>query len=88
LPRIVDVVSKAPAERIDAEPNDREVQLTVLVIAGLVRVRIESTFHHVQQATSIGELNDTVRGDIRKAAQIAEPSLTAFDKLRDAPISS
>jgi AcrR family transcriptional regulator len=82
LPRFIDEVSVALAQRIGADPADPEVQLATLVIAGLVRVRLESTFHHVRQATSIAALNDVVRRDILKAAQLAEPTLTAFDAMR------
>ena len=83
LPRFIDEVSIALAQRIGVDPNDPEVQLATLVIAGLVRVRQQSTFHHVQKATSFAALNDVVRRDILKAAQLAEPSLSAFDKIRD-----
>jgi hypothetical protein len=83
LPHFIDEVSIALAQRIGADPNDPEVQLATLVIAGLIRVRQHSTFHRVQQATSFAALNDGVRRDILKAAQLAEPSLTAFDNMRD-----
>ena len=83
LPRFIDEVSIALAQRIGADPIDPEVQLATLVIAGLLRVRLQSTFHHVQQATSIAALNDVVRRDILKAAQLAEPTLTAFDNMRE-----
>ena len=82
LPRFIDAVSTALAQRIGANPIDPEVQLTTLVIAGLLRVRLRSTFHHIQQATSIAALNDAVRHDILRAAQLAEPTLTAFDNLK------
>ncbi len=77
--RFTDEVSVALAQRIGADPMDPEVQLATLVIAGLVRVRLRSTFHHVQQATSFAALNDVVHRDILRAAKLAEPSLTAFD---------
>jgi AcrR family transcriptional regulator len=83
LSRFIDEVSIALAQRIGADPNDPEVQLTTLVIAGLVRVRLQSTFHHVQHATSFVALSDSVHRDILRAAQLAEPSLTAFDDLPD-----
>jgi AcrR family transcriptional regulator len=82
LPRFIDEVSSALAQRIGAEPVDPEVQLATLLIGGLVRVRVESSFHHVQQATSFAALNDAVRRDILRAAELAEPSLTAFDNMR------
>ena len=85
LPRFIDEVSSALAQRIGADPIDPEVQLATLIIAGLLRVRLQSTFHHVQQATSITALNDVVRRDILRAAQLAEPSLTAFDNIRGTP---
>ena len=81
LQRFVDKVSVALAQRIGADPSDPEVQFATLVIAGLVRVRLESTFHHVQHATSIAALNKVVRRDILRAAQLAEPTLTAFDNM-------
>jgi len=84
LARFTDKVSVALAQRIGADPIDPEVQLATQLIAGLVQVRQQSTFHHVQQATSIAALNDVIRRDILKAAQLAEPSLTAFDNMRDA----
>ena len=56
LPRFIDEVSVALAQRIGADPIDPEVQLATLVIAGLVRVRLQSTFHHVQHATSLAAL--------------------------------
>jgi hypothetical protein len=82
LPRFIEEVSIGLAQRIGANPIDPEVQLATLVMAGLVRVRLQSTFHHVQQATSFAALNNAVRRDILKAAQLAEPSLTAFDNTR------
>jgi AcrR family transcriptional regulator len=81
LPRFIDEVSSALAQRVGADPTDPEVQLATLVIAGLVRVRLQSTFHHVHEATSLAALNDVVHRDILKAAQLAEPSLTAFDNM-------
>jgi AcrR family transcriptional regulator len=77
--QFIDEVSAALAERIGADPSDPEVQLATLVIAGLVRVRQQSTFNHVHRATSLAALNDTVRRDLLRAAQLAEPTLTAFD---------
>jgi AcrR family transcriptional regulator len=85
LPRFIDEVSSALAQRIGAEPIDPEVQLATLIVGGLVRVRVESSFHHVQHATSFAALNDAVHRDILRAAQLAEPSLTAFDNMRDTP---
>ncbi len=84
LQRFVDELSIALAQRIDADPNDPEVQLATLVIAGLVRVGLESAFQHAGQATSIAALNNLVRRDIARAAKLAEPSLTAFDKFSGA----
>ena len=46
---------------------------------------MESSFHHVERATSFAELNDAVRRDILRAAELAKPSLTAFDNMRGTP---
>ena len=82
LPRFIDEVSIALAQRIGADPIDPGVQLATIVIAGLVQVRVQSAFHHVKVATSFAALNDVIHRDFLKAAQLAEPTLTAFDKLR------
>ncbi|MGA2835114.1 MAG: TetR/AcrR family transcriptional regulator [Acidimicrobiales bacterium] len=83
LPYFIDEVSAALAQRIGADPNDPEVQLATLVIAGLVHVRVQSTFHHIQGATSLAALSDGVRRDTLRAVHLAEPSLTAFDAVRE-----
>ena len=83
LPRFIDEVSIALAQRIGADPIDPEVQLATFVIGGLVEVRVQSAFHHVKHATSFAELDDVIHRDFLKAAQLAEPSLTAFDNLRE-----
>jgi AcrR family transcriptional regulator len=80
--RFTDQVSVALAQRIGADPNDPEVQLATLIIGGLVRVRLQSTFQHVQHATSFVALNDVVHRDVLRAAELAEPSLSAFDNMR------
>ena len=79
LARFIDEVSKALAQRIGTDPMDPEAQLAAFVVAGLLRVGLGSTFDHARQAASVAELNKVVRRDIRKAAQLAEPTLTAFD---------
>jgi AcrR family transcriptional regulator len=80
--RLVDELSVALAKRIDADAIDPEVRLAAIVVAGLSRVRPESTFRHVKHATSFAALRDLVRDDIRRAARLAEPTLTAFDTMR------
>jgi AcrR family transcriptional regulator len=81
--RFTDEVSVALAQRTGANPIDPEVQLATLVIAGLVRVRMQSTFRHVQHATSFAALSDAVHRDLLRAAQLAEPTLNAFDNMRE-----
>jgi hypothetical protein len=76
-------VSVALAQRIGADPIDPEVQLATFVIAGLVQVRVQAALHHVKQATSFAALNKIIHRDFLKAAQLAEPSLTAFDDMGD-----
>ena len=83
LPRFIDEVSIALAQRIGANPIDPEVQLATFVIAGLVQVRVQAAFHHVKQATSFAALNEVIHRDFLKAAQLAEPTLTAFDEMRE-----
>jgi len=78
--RLTDEIALALAQRIGADPTDPEVQLATFVIAGLIRVRQQSTFHHVQHATSLDALKDAISGDFRRAVQLAEPTLSAFDE--------
>jgi hypothetical protein len=84
LPRFIGEVSGALAQRIGADPIDPEVQLATFVIGGLVEVRVQSAFHHLELATSFAVLNGLIHRDFLKAAQIAEPSLTAFDTVGEA----
>jgi AcrR family transcriptional regulator len=83
LPRFIEEISSALGQRIGADPIDPRVQLATFVTAGLVEVRVQSAFHHVKHATSMAELYGDVHRDFLMAAQLAEPSLTAFDNLPD-----
>lgn len=78
--RLIDEVSVALAARVGLDPADPKVQLATLVIAGLARVRQQSTFRHVQQAASLASLDAAVHRDLASAARLAEPTLTAFDR--------
>jgi len=80
--RSTQAVAVALGERVDADPNDPQVQMAALVVAGIVRVRQESTYRHSQQTPSTAALADTAHRDLLLAAQIAEPALAAFDKKR------
>jgi AcrR family transcriptional regulator len=80
--RFTDELSVALAHRIGADPIDPEVQLAAQLVGGLVRVRLQSTFRHVQKAKSFAALNKAVHRDILRAAAVAEPSLAAFDNMR------
>jgi AcrR family transcriptional regulator len=82
--RFTDEVSVALAQRIDADRDDPEVLLATMVIAGIVNVRLQSTYRHVQHATSLAGLDDAVQRDVLAAARLAEPTLTAFDHLEGA----
>jgi len=75
-------MSVALANRVHADPCDPEVQLATFVIAGLVRVRQQATFTHVQHASSLAALDEAIQRDLRRGAQLAEPTLTAFDHNR------
>jgi hypothetical protein len=80
--RLIDEVSIALAQRVGADPVDPDVRLAAFVIAGIVEVLIQSIIRQLANATSAAALNDGVHRAILKAAQLAEPSLTAFDNLR------
>jgi hypothetical protein len=44
---------------------------------------VQSAFHHVKDATSFVALNDAIHRDFLKAAQLVEPTLNAFDNMRE-----
>jgi AcrR family transcriptional regulator len=83
LPHFIDEVSIALAQRIGVEPNDPEVHLATFVIAGLVQVRVQSAFNHVKAAPSFAALNDVIHRDFLRAVHLAEPTLSAFDNIRE-----
>jgi len=80
--RVTDEIALALAQRVGADPTNPEVQLATFVIAGLIRVRQQSAFHHIQRATSLAALKDAISRDFHRAVQLAEPTLSAFDNRR------
>jgi AcrR family transcriptional regulator len=81
LERFTATIGGALAERIGADPDNPEVQLTAIVIAGIVRVWSHATFSHVQTTSSFGALEAAVRADVMRALHVATPTLDAFDTL-------
>jgi len=82
LQLFVDEVSVAMAERVGADPGDPDVHLATFVLAGLVGVRVQSAYRHAQEVDSFAELTERIHADFLAAAQVAEPSLSAFDVVR------
>jgi AcrR family transcriptional regulator len=81
LERFMATISAALAERIGGEPDDPEVTLAAIVIAGLAHVWARATFTHVQRTSSMAALEGAVRADVIRALRIATPTLIAFDNL-------
>ncbi|MFI5262116.1 MAG: TetR/AcrR family transcriptional regulator [Candidatus Limnocylindrales bacterium] len=81
LERFTATLGAALAERIGADPDDPEVTLAVIVIAGLARVWARATFKHVHRVSSMAALESAVRADVIRALRIATPTLDAFDNL-------
>jgi AcrR family transcriptional regulator len=81
LEHFTETVGAALAERIDRDPDDPEVEFTAIVLAGLARVWALATYTQVQRASSLAALEVAVRADVTRAAQLAAPTLDAFDKL-------
>jgi AcrR family transcriptional regulator len=82
VPRFIATIGATLAARIGAHPDDPEVQLTAMVIAGLLRVRTQATYTHVQTTPSIAALESAVRADVIRALHIATPTLDTFDRLQ------
>ena len=85
LERFTATVGAALAVRIGSDPDDPEVTLAVIVIAGLTRVWARATFTHVQTVSSMAALEGAVRADVIRALRIATPTLDAFDNLGTRP---
>jgi AcrR family transcriptional regulator len=85
LERFMATIGASLAERVGADPDDPEVVLTALVIAGLARVWARATFTHVQRVSSTAALEGAVRADVIRALRIATPTLDAFDNLGTRP---
>jgi AcrR family transcriptional regulator len=81
LEHFTETVGAALAERIDRDPDDPEVEFTAIVLAGLARVWALATYTQVQRVSSLAALERAVRADVTRAAQLAAPTLDAFDKL-------
>jgi AcrR family transcriptional regulator len=75
----VDTVTGALAERQGRLPEDPDVRMIAMTIAGLVFIRQESFRTHAQAATSVTELERAIERDVARAIAIARPSLDAFD---------
>jgi AcrR family transcriptional regulator len=81
LERFTTTVGASLAERIGRDHDDPEVELAAIVIAGLTRVWALATYTHVQKVSSLAALERAVRADVVRAAQLAAPTLDAFDNL-------
>jgi AcrR family transcriptional regulator len=81
LPEFIATIGAALAERGGADPDDPEVELTAMLIAGLMQVRTQASFRHVHNIRSVAALENAVRADFLRALRIATPALEAFDKL-------
>jgi AcrR family transcriptional regulator len=81
LERFTATVGASLAERTGRDSADPEVELAAIVIAGLSRVWALATYAHVQKVSSLAALERAVRDDVTRAAQLATPTLDAFDNL-------
>jgi AcrR family transcriptional regulator len=85
LERFTATIGPALAERIGADPDDPEVTLATIVIAGIARVWARATFIHVHRVSSIAALERAVHAELVRALRLAEPALNAFDDLSPSP---
>lgn len=76
-------IATALAERNETGPDDPEVLLTALVIAGLVLIRQRSFQQHALSDASLAAMTRGVERDLERAIKVAKPTLDAFDGPRD-----
>ena len=81
MERFTDAVGRALAQRVGKEPDDPDVILAAIVIAGLSHVRTEATYRRVQTKSSIAAVHRAVRADVIQAIRVATPVLEAFDRV-------
>jgi AcrR family transcriptional regulator len=78
MERFTDAVGRALAQRVGKEPDDPDVILTAIVIAGLSHVRTQATYRRVQTMSSMAAVHRAVQADVMQAVRIATPALEAF----------
>ena len=85
LEHFTEAVGGALAERVGKGPDDPDVMLMAIVIAGLAQVRMQATYRHVRTKSSIAAVRRAARADVISALQIATPTFEAFDGLDGEP---
>jgi hypothetical protein len=57
--------------------EDPEPQIAAAALLGLWRVQFQSLHRHLEAPTSVGEIRDRVRADVRRAARVVADGLGA-----------
>ncbi|HEY4330925.1 MAG TPA: TetR family transcriptional regulator, partial [Ilumatobacteraceae bacterium] len=77
--RLTQVAAVALAERAGVDPDDPEPQIAATLILGLWRVQFLAMLRYADDSRTINEFTESVLGDIRRAAAVANGGLASFN---------
>lgn len=79
--KLVDVAREALAERAGVDPRDPEPYVAAKALVSLWDLQLRSRERHVQDGTSIAELQERVLEDTRRAARLLDTGLWSFNSM-------
>jgi len=77
--RLTDVVAAALAERAGVDPEDPEPQLAATIVLGLWQTQFRAFQRYADARLPLDEARDAVRGDVHRAARVANSGLSSFN---------
>jgi AcrR family transcriptional regulator len=75
MDRFVTVAAEVLATRAGMAAEDPEPQIAAAALLGLWRVQFQSLHRHLETPTSVAEIRDRVRADVRRAARVVADGL-------------
>ncbi|WP_349239749.1 TetR family transcriptional regulator [Patulibacter sp. SYSU D01012] len=79
--KLVDVAREALAERAGVDPRDPEPYVAAKALVSLWDLQLRSRERHLQDGTSLAELQDRVLEDTRRAARLLDTGLWSFNSM-------
>jgi AcrR family transcriptional regulator len=79
LDRLTQVAAEALADRAGVDSEDPEPQMAGMIVVGLWRTYFQSMRRYAVDDLSVDEVRDALLSDVRRAAQVADSGLSAFN---------